>query len=88
MLFNDSLLLESFAASISRFGRGDATTESEKTLCILEEEDTKPCKGKSFIDWLKETAKDQPDVGEFLAKASLFGVFMFYFWLCDFQHIW
>lgn len=78
-----------FSAAISRFGRGDTTQESENTQCILEGENAKPWKkGETIKQWFKETAEDQPDLGEFLGKASLFGLFMLYFWLCDFQHIW
>lgn len=77
-------------ASISRFGRGDATVENKVTQGFIGGENTLPwrLKGETFIEWLKETAPDQPDVKEFLGKATLFGFMMLYFWLCDYQHIW
>jgi len=32
--------------------------------------------------------KDQPTFERFLLKMMIFGVFMFYFWLCDGLHLW
>lgn len=61
-------------ASVSRFGRGDATEESTGTRSIFEK--------------LLETDPDQPSFEEFLTKAVIFGAIMLYFWLCDYQHVW
>ncbi|XP_048575373.1 protein REDUCED WALL ACETYLATION 1 isoform X2 [Nematostella vectensis] len=78
------------APCVSRFGRGDATEVSETIQHIASSEDAKPWlkKGETLIEWLKETGPDQPRLEEFLAKATVFGFIMLYFWLCDFQHIW
>lgn len=62
------------SASVSRFGRGDATEESTGTRSIFEK--------------LLETDPDQPSFEEFLTKAVIFGAIMLYFWLCDYQHVW
>ena len=67
-----SILL--ISASVSRFGRGDATEESTGTRSIFER--------------LLETDPDQPSFEEFLTKVVIFGALMLYFWLCDYQHIW
>lgn len=69
-----SFLCISFTASISRFGRGDATEESKEA--------------KSLLSHLTEHAADQPPFLVFLSKAIIFGFIMLYFWLCDYQHIW
>ena len=61
-------------ASVSRFGRGDATEESTGTRGLFER--------------LLETDPEQPSFEEFLNKAVIFGAIMLYFWLCDYQHIW
>lgn len=61
-------------ASVSRFGRGDATEAGQNNRGIFEK--------------LLETDPDQPSFEDFLAKAVIFGVIMLYFWLCDYQHIW
>ena len=64
----------SSTASISRFGRGDATEGSEEA--------------RSLFSHLTEHAPDQPPFQDFLLKAIIFGFIMLYFWLCDYQHIW
>lgn len=61
-------------ASVSRFGRGDASEESKGTRGLFEK--------------LLESDPDQPSFEEFLTKAVVFGAIMLYFWLCDYQHIW
>ncbi|KAK3749972.1 hypothetical protein QZH41_008462 [Actinostola sp. cb2023] len=89
LLLDLFLLGQTSTATISRFGRGDASTESDTTQCLIDSEHTRPWKhGETFLEWLNETAPDQPSLEEFLAKATLFGCLMLYFWLCDFQHVW
>ncbi|XP_046851246.1 protein REDUCED WALL ACETYLATION 4-like isoform X2 [Xenia sp. Carnegie-2017] len=45
-------------------------------------------KKPSIWERLVETSPEQPSLEKFLRQAFLFGWIMFYFWLCDFQHVW
>lgn len=74
LISGENVFLLFILASVSRFGRGDASEESKGT--------------RGLFDKLLDSDPDQPSFEEFLTKAVHFGVIMLYFWLCDYQHIW
>ena len=90
----DTLLIRHLIANNSVLTANNAVTELiiENLNFSDQEEEKSTCFIGIFTSKLKAIFcacdKDQPTFERFLFKMIIFGVFMFYFWMCDGLHIW